>query len=126
MTGFERETSRRMIQNLFSRCFNIGHDGRNNRPSHRALDAEQTVEIKINVQIEPVAICTQCSTNMATRSKDGLIWFWCRTCNEGVFTPEANIRRDASRALFDPSFTIRTWKFKSRELGLEPPDFDFE
>ena len=42
------------------------------------------------------------------------------------FIPEGNIYRDAGRALFDPSFTIRTWKSSSAKLGLAPPDFDFE
>ena len=86
---------------------------------------EPTVEIKIDVHYVPAATCTECSTLMASRLKDGLVWFWCPICGQGLFIPEGNIRRDAARTLFESSFSIQSPKFVWDTPPAGRPDFDF-
>lgn len=88
---------------------------------------ERPVEIKINVHVDPVATCTECSARMARHSdpESGLIFFWCPICDEGGFFPELNILARVSKGLFDPEYRLRTWKVKAEELDVELPEFDF-
>jgi hypothetical protein len=88
-------------------------------------DFQPTVEIKIDVHYVPLATCTECSTLMASRLKDGLVWFWCPICDQGLFIPEGNIRRDAVRTLFESSFSIQSPKFVWDTPPAGRPDFDF-